>query len=244
MDFMVWWPEEPKPPPHTFPTYSHVVLRKMKKPGKKIKKVIQKVRKVRGTEFAVRKLPKWPTDVIERLKLYEKLLDKESKQKPKNDYLTPKMDSRPWVSLLTPKSEPKKQEIVERTPIDIQAATKKRTNELIGEVDEMFDTYCERWAEVKMYRALFGIGVKPLHAKGIISHAKRNLVEFEGALKGKDEQLVEGYKNFSRVQLKKIVQWWKSIIEDCQQLIKEGRFTRKSNRLRKKRKKEIAFANS
>ena len=83
----------------------------------------------------------------------------------------------------------------------IQDRMVDKTREMLGEIEGHYDDYFTSWKEVKMYKALNGLGVKGNHAKLIVSHANRNIDELNEAIEGKDKQLEEGYSNFTKTQL-------------------------------------------
>lgn len=117
----------------------------------------------------------------------------------------------------------------------IQDRLKEITHEMIGELEGHFDDYITTWKELKFYKILNGLGVKSNHAKIIIKHCNKRIDEYNLALSGEDKQLEEGYSNFTKSQLKKLVKWWETIIADCNTIIEDGKTTRKYNTARNKR---------
>lgn len=117
----------------------------------------------------------------------------------------------------------------------IQDRMLDKTREMLGEVEGHYDEYFTTWKELKLYKALNGMGVKGNHAKIIIAHANRNIEELQQALDGTDKQLEEGYSNFTKSQLKKMVKWWESLIADCNVIIEDAKTLRKYNTARNKR---------
>jgi hypothetical protein len=110
-----------------------------------------------------------------------------------------------------------------------------KTREMLGEIEGHYDDYFTTWKELKLYKALNGLGVKGNHAKIIIKHANRNIDEIQHAIDGTDKQLEEGYSNFTKPQLKKLVKWWESLIADCNTIIDDAKTLRKYNTARNKR---------
>lgn len=121
----------------------------------------------------------------------------------------------------------------------LQDRLKNKVSEQIAEIEGVFDDFKTSWKEIKHYRFLYEIGVRPLHAKLIIPHAQNTINEYELVLSGQDKDLSEGYSNFTKPQLKKMVLWWSQIIKDCETIIQEGKIIRSGNRASNKRKKEI-----
>jgi len=120
----------------------------------------------------------------------------------------------------------------------IKERLNNKVSEQIGQIEGLRDDFVTSWKELNKYKYLYGIGVKPLHAKGSILHAKKIIAEYEEVLLGKDKMLVEGYSNFTKPQLKKIVSWWEGVITDCERIISDGKFIRASNRQINKKVKE------
>lgn len=106
---------------------------------------------------------------------------------------------------------------------------------MLGEIDGHYDDYFTTWKELKLYKALNGMGVKGNHAKIITMHARKNMVELNQVLSGKDKQLEEGYSNFNKTQIKKMIKWWESLIDDCNTIIEDAKTLRKYNTARNKR---------
>jgi hypothetical protein len=118
----------------------------------------------------------------------------------------------------------------------IQDRLKSRTNEMIGEIEFHFDEFwSSSWKEIKMYKIMHNLGIKSAHAKTIIKHAQRCINEYQMAIDGTDKQLEEGYSNFTKPQLKKMVKWWENIIADCNAIVDDGKTLRKYNTARNKR---------
>ena len=117
----------------------------------------------------------------------------------------------------------------------IQDRMLDKTREMLGEIEGHYDDYFTTWKELKLYKALNGLGVKGNHAKLIIKHANRNINELQQAIDGTDKQLEEGYSNFTKTQLKKMVKWWESLIADCNTIIADASTLRKYNTARNKR---------
>ena len=117
----------------------------------------------------------------------------------------------------------------------IQDRMVDKTREMLGEIEGHYDDYFTTWKELKLYKALNGLGVKGNHAKIIIKHANRNIDELQQAIDGTDKQLEEGYSNYTKSQLKRMVKWWESLISDCDTIIDDAKTLRKYNTARNKR---------
>jgi len=122
----------------------------------------------------------------------------------------------------------------EYTGPTIQERTLNKTHELLGEVEGLFDNYIKDWADRKNYSFLYNVGVKPIHAKAIISHAENEIKVWNEALMSEDEQMKEAYSCYTKTQMRKCITWWGKIIEDCNRIIEDGKFLRKDKKFRKK----------
>jgi len=127
------------------------------------------------------------------------------------------------------------------TPLSIQERTKNKINEILGEIDIHFDEYISTWREIKLYRILYDCGVKRGHTKEIIEYSNKMIKEYQNAIDGVDEQIVEGYSNFSKPQLRKIIRWWETIIESCNRIAEEAKTIRKYNTARNKKLREAGL---
>lgn len=125
--------------------------------------------------------------------------------------------------------------------VSIQERTRNKTNEIIGEIDGQFDEYMTSWREAKLYKVLHSLGVKRAHTKYIIEHSNNMIQEYQDVIDTEDEQIKEGYSNFSKPQLKKIIKWWQEIIEVCNTIIEEAKVTRKYNTVRNKRLRDAGM---
>ena len=69
--------------------------------------------------------------------------------------------------------------------------------------------------------------VKGKHAKLLVPIFEKRRDEFQEVLDTEDKELKEGYSNFSRVELKKLVSFCNLIIEDAMKLGNEAKAVRK-----------------
>jgi len=129
----------------------------------------------------------------------------------------------------------------ESSTINIQDRTKNKTNEILGEIEGHFDEFMLNWRETKLYKVLYSLGVKRAHTKYIIEHANNKIKEYQEVIDTDDEQLKEGYSNFSKPQLRKIIKWWQDIIESCNVIVEEAKVTRKYNTVKNKRLRDAGM---
>jgi hypothetical protein len=125
--------------------------------------------------------------------------------------------------------------------VSIQDRTKNKTNEIIGEIEGHFDEFILTWRETKMYKVLYSLGVKRGHTKDIIEHSKFRIAEYQEVLDSTNEQIKEGYSNFSKPQVRKVIKWWQDIVEACGTIVEEAKVTRKYNTVKNKRLREAGM---
>lgn len=77
-----------------------------------------------------------------------------------------------------------------------------------------------------MYEKLEIAGIKRGISK-ILAYVKNNLSEINDAYYQKDVDLTEGYSNFSRSNLRQIMLWWQSILEEIERFQNKNRVVRK-----------------
>ena len=103
--------------------------------------------------------------------------------------------------------------------ITVQDRLRDRAIEIAGELDGMFDdmiaTGAKMTADYKPITLLRGMNIGPQMLPIVTEQWKRRLDEFETVQTGKDSQLVEGYSNFSKNQIKNLVKFAEQVLADC-----------------------------
>jgi hypothetical protein len=132
-------------------------------------------------------------------------------------------------------TEPTK--IVEDAPtklvVSIQDRVAEKVSEIIGELEGSIDDLV--LSGFKTEPSPYGImhdKAKAMHAVKIIEWAKKRRQEFDEVVDTEDKELREGYSNFTKTQLKKIVSYCDTIITDAGKISGES----KANRKPRKRK--------
>jgi hypothetical protein len=101
----------------------------------------------------------------------------------------------------------------------IQDRLREKMMEAAGELEGMYDTMIQAGAKMsadyKPITVLRGVNVAPQLAAEIAQNWKIRLDELELAITGKDAQLVEGYGNFGKLQLRNLVKFCEQVIADC-----------------------------
>jgi len=118
----------------------------------------------------------------------------------------------------------KQQEIVEvvvdETPrITIQDRLREKVSECAGELDGLFDEFiasgAKMSADYKPIVLMRSLNVAPQMISNLVDIWKRRQAEFEEVAKGKDDQLVEGYKYLTKIQLRNVLKFCETVINDC-----------------------------
>lgn len=121
------------------------------------------------------------------------------------------------VEELMSKALPKKQVVVQKAAVvvSIQDRILEKAREIGGEIDGQIDEFVESGCPASYKIAIRGLSA-PV-AKQIADFYKPVLAELQETIEGDDEQLVEGYSNFTKPQLKRFASLVESIINNCEQ---------------------------
>jgi len=118
----------------------------------------------------------------------------------------------------------KQQEIVEAVVdevprITIQDRLREKVSECAGELDGLFDEFINSGAKMSAdYKPIVlmrSLNVAPQMISTLSDIWKRRQEEFEEVAKGKDDQLVEGYKYLTKIQLRNVLKFCETVINDC-----------------------------
>jgi len=103
---------------------------------------------------------------------------------------------------------------------NIQDRIREKANECIGELEGQIDTLIATKfsANVTPYAAMHTLAIKDVQTRFIIDWAKNKRTEFDEIMTTDDKDLKEGYSNFSKTELKKIVAYCDQVILDCQKV--------------------------
>jgi hypothetical protein len=131
--------------------------------------------------------------------------------------------------------------VVKTTPtVTIQDRLNEKVSEIIGELEGAIDEVVV--SEFKTTPSPYGImhdKAKGMHASRIIDWAKIRRQEFDEVLNTDDEQLREGYSNFSKNELKKLVAYCDSIITDAMKITDESKAGRKPRKKKSKTPEQL-----
>jgi hypothetical protein len=130
--------------------------------------------------------------------------------------------------------------VVEAVPVaakpNIQDRLREKVSECAGELDGMFDEFvvagAKMSADYKPITVIRGLNVAPQMISDIANLWKHKLAEFETAIEGKDAQVVEGYSNFSKIQMRNIVKFCEAVINDCGAYVQIKKVERKPRKVK------------
>lgn len=115
----------------------------------------------------------------------------------------------------------------------IQQRMEEKAHEMAGEIEGAIDDFViNKKSDFSTKNYLLANQVAGPIAKRIGEFYVPLSKELQETLEGKDEQLVEGYSNFTKRELKKFAEFVDNIIADCNQMVQ----TAKANRAPRKRK--------
>ena len=127
--------------------------------------------------------------------------------------------------------------VVEQAQVDrtgvltIQDRLKEKMSECAGEIEGLFDDFVAAGAKMNaQYQPITimrGRNVAPQLIHHILQIWKRHLAELEEVVAGKDAQLVEGYSQLSKPQLKQMIKFAEQVITDCGNYVQIKKVERK-----------------
>jgi len=114
---------------------------------------------------------------------------------------------------------------------NIQDRLRDKMVEAAGEIEGMYDDMivagAKMSADFKPLLVLRGMNVAPQMVGEIADHWKHRLAELEEVIRGKDAQLVEGYGQFGKLQVKNLVKFAEQVIADCGSYVQIKKVERK-----------------
>lgn len=124
--------------------------------------------------------------------------------------------------------EVKKVEAAPTNVISIQQRMEEKAHDLAGEIEGAIDDYVlsKGKTQFSTKNYLLANEVSAPIAKRIGDLFVKTSNEIHEAIAGDDDQLAEGYSNFTKRELKKFAEFVDSIIADCQQQVQTAKATR------------------
>jgi hypothetical protein len=126
--------------------------------------------------------------------------------------------------------------VVKEDKPNIQDRLKERASDCIGELEGQIDDLIlsDFTATVEPYAVFHTMGIKGAHTKTILEWAKKVRAEFDAAMITKDADIKEGYSNFTKPKMKKIIAYCDQVILDCNRV---AEISTKSRKPRKRKAK-------
>jgi len=123
----------------------------------------------------------------------------------------------------------------EETPknvISIQDRIKERAHDIIGEIEGMIDDYIYNDQDFSLYTWLQSNNIPASYANSIVSKFSPVLEELIEAYEGKCEQLKEGYRHLKKTEIKKLIEFYNTLIEDAERYSSNTKKVRTSRKPR------------
>lgn len=122
--------------------------------------------------------------------------------------------------------------------ISIQDRIADKSKEIIGEIESAIDDcfLVRDFDAIDPYELMQTLSVKGVHANHIIHFFNNRIAEIKEVIASKDPQLVEGYSNFTKKELKEYLLYIERIVSDAQKIAHVTKVTRAP---RKKKAKPV-----
>jgi len=128
-------------------------------------------------------------------------------------------------------------EVEETVPrITIQDRLREKVSECAGELEALFDDFiasgAKMSADYKPIMTIRGMNVAPQMVSNIADIWKKKQTEFEEVVKGKDSQLVEAYSHLTKIQMRNVLKFCETVINDCGAYVQIKKVERKPRKVR------------
>jgi hypothetical protein len=129
-------------------------------------------------------------------------------------------------SLLKELLESKQDEVAEVAPVEdtvpkitIQDRLREKVSECAGELEGMFDEFIANGAKMsadyKPISLMRSLNIAPQMVSTLGLTWKKRQGEFEEVVAGKNAQLVEGYSHLTKIQLRNVLKFCETVVNDC-----------------------------
>ena len=131
--------------------------------------------------------------------------------------------------------------VVKTNVINIQDRIREKASECIGELEGQIDDLILSGfkANVAPYAIFHTMNIKDAQTKFIVDWAKNKRNEFDDVLTTDDEQVKEGWSNYTKPQIKKLVAYCDQVILDCQKVSGESVKSRKPRKRKQKTPEQL-----
>ena len=117
--------------------------------------------------------------------------------------------------LVKAKAKVKTEQFIEVVKVNIQDRIREKAIECIGELEGQIDDIILKTESPQPYAVMHTLAIKGVHTRAILEWSREKRAEFEEVLTTDDSQLKEGYSNFKKTDLKKIIAYCDQVILDC-----------------------------
>jgi hypothetical protein len=124
---------------------------------------------------------------------------------------------------------------------NIQDRIKEKASECIGELEGLVDDLIlsKFKQDVSPYGMMKTLDTKSVQIKHIVEWAKGKRSHFDEVLNTTDKDVKDGYSNFTKTELKKIVSFFDQVILDCQKISGDSIKTRKPRKVKPKTPEQL-----
>jgi hypothetical protein len=120
--------------------------------------------------------------------------------------------------------------------VTIQDRLREKVSECAGELDGLFDEFvasgAKMSADYKPIMTIRGMNVAPQMVSVLSGIWQKKQSEFEAVIAGKDPQLVEAYGFLTKVQLRNVLKFCETVINDCGAYVQIKKVERKPRKAR------------
>jgi len=131
--------------------------------------------------------------------------------------------------------------VIKTNVINIQDRIREKASECIGELEGQIDDLILSGfkSNVAPYAIFHTMNIKDAQTKYIVDWAKGKRIEFDEVLNTDDEQIKEGWSNYTKPQIKKLVAYCDQVILDCQKVSGESTKSRKPRKRKAKSPEQL-----
>lgn len=132
------------------------------------------------------------------------------------------------------------EKVVDAPTISIQDRLREKVAEIAGELEGAIDDYIvSDFKDAKQPMSIMHDKAKGMHAAKLIEHFKSRRMEFDEVLNTEEKELREGYSNFTKPQLKKLISYCDSIITDAMKISGDAKQNRKPRKRKMKTPEQL-----
>lgn len=150
------------------------------------------------------------------------------------------------IEIVKEKSKQKKTAVIVDTKtttpvVTIQDRIAEKTSECIGELEGLIDELVttDFKSNSTPYGLMHTMSIKGPHTKQIVEWSKRRRQQYDEVLNTTDKELKEGWSNFTKPQMKKLVSFCDQVILDCQKIVGDAAKTRKPRKRKEKSPEQL-----